>query len=1062
MEAFRRPNETAIEPSITTAVPSDQNTSVLQSFDSAPASTGIPWVFSPAPGSEDGSQTSVRTSLSSEFPMSNPELYINLMLRNDEAVDDNPQSSTNLPSFIGASNLFETLREKSPFRDVCTGTKHRLGFRNLWELQRLAGVLGLTPRDMLNELRRAGISSADNYDKFWKVCRAISKDKKCQLPEKISSVAWNSASNSFFSNESCQQSVYLSGALKYRPMDADGVFDFELRPFTLDKSCRFHRKFGPSRFMVVSMPSLVSKLPSHLDTQDVRDRLIEEVSQWLASEHHLLGRKWKAFFLEPDKRSRTGIGDPGSNSETAAPGHRIHFFALTGDDIPTDKWMTFDQFISWHIPFHQNLSSTSLKLFQRVHLGLSKTAASIPIDASHFRRLADPKDHAIMNDGCARMSMTLAKAICQSLALREVPSAFQARVGGAKGLWMVVPDPDFDDLGEDGICLEIADSQLKIKPHPKDDCAADKEKRTFDVCDWSRMPKPAYLSTQLLTILEERGVPRHVLAQLLRTDMETQYKELQEVIADGARLRGWVASTGSYPKDPLELNWTKAWPENKAKRAIMLIEHGMDPSSLSILLDLLRELLAADLSRYVDRVQIRVPCSTYLFCIPDPYHVLQPDEVHLKFSDIWKDNVSAFSESYVQGMDVLVARLPARLPSDIQRRKAVWRPELQHFKDVIVFPTTGHTPLADLLSGGDYDGDKPWVCWDPQVVQHFENAELPSLPKKEELLLDKNKKVADFFTEKSDANRRGHRMEKFMAHCFDFNLQKSLLGQCSNEHDALVYHEGNTSKPNAILLAALCSYLVDSTKQGFLLSQDAFDKLRSKVSPVQRAKPAYQSEAAPGKPKWSNINDYLKFWIASEDKERILADFQRRWPSHTTKNRILLRPYDSIVHVLRKHGLTEKDRESFDRVDEQLANIKSHWMGFWGKRDRDRVKMSAKEASHFEDMITELVRLFRQIEAPAICCSCADSPRSQVSTDQAQWPLLRASWVYRKYPNSSLPWHLAANELCQLSAEADPSGCRRVVNSVYCALKSDKKMAEKLCQQDRGMSFEESLAELHA
>ena len=43
---------------------------------------------------------------------------------------------------------------------------------------------------------------------------------------------------------------------------------------------------------------------------------------------------------------------------------------------------------------------------------------------------------------------------------------------------------------------------------------------------------------------------------------------------------------------------------------------------------------------------------------------------------------------------------------DQQKVHAVVNPKLSRLKDVIVFSTKGSTPLADILSGGDYDGDK--------------------------------------------------------------------------------------------------------------------------------------------------------------------------------------------------------------------------------------------------------------------------------------------------------------------------------------------------------------------
>lgn len=56
--------------------------------------------------------------------------------------------------------------------------------------------------------------------------------------------------------------------------------------------------------------------------------------------------------------------------------------------------------------------------------------------------------------------------------------------------------------------------------------------------------------------------------------------------------------------------------------------------------------------------------------------------------------------------DVLVTRNPCLHPGDLQKFRAVNVPELSHLSDVIVFPTNGKRPSADLMSGGDLDGDK--------------------------------------------------------------------------------------------------------------------------------------------------------------------------------------------------------------------------------------------------------------------------------------------------------------------------------------------------------------------
>ena len=67
----------------------------------------------------------------------------------------------------------------------------------------------------------------------------------------------------------------------------------------------------------------------------------------------------------------------------------------------------------------------------------------------------------------------------------------------------------------------------------------------------------------------------------------------------------------------------------------------------------------------------------------------------------------------IVGTEVMVTRNPCLHPGDLQKFKAVDVPEFYDLVDCIVFSTQGSRPSADLMSGGDLDGDK---CKDCQVL----------------------------------------------------------------------------------------------------------------------------------------------------------------------------------------------------------------------------------------------------------------------------------------------------------------------------------------------------------
>jgi RNA-dependent RNA polymerase len=69
----------------------------------------------------------------------------------------------------------------------------------------------------------------------------------------------------------------------------------------------------------------------------------------------------------------------------------------------------------------------------------------------------------------------------------------------------------------------------------------------------------------------------------------------------------------------------------------------------------------------------------------------------------------------IQGV-CIVGRNPSLHPGDIRVVLAVENPRLHHLKDVVVFPSTGDRPVANMLSGGDLDGDEFFVIWDRTVI----------------------------------------------------------------------------------------------------------------------------------------------------------------------------------------------------------------------------------------------------------------------------------------------------------------------------------------------------------
>ena len=69
--------------------------------------------------------------------------------------------------------------------------------------------------------------------------------------------------------------------------------------------------------------------------------------------------------------------------------------------------------------------------------------------------------------------------------------------------------------------------------------------------------------------------------------------------------------------------------------------------------------------------------------------------------------------------------LGQRLSIFVAVSSSVFTTQLQPLclKDVIVLSTRGSRAPADQMSGGDYDGDEAWICWDERLVNTFSPSE---------------------------------------------------------------------------------------------------------------------------------------------------------------------------------------------------------------------------------------------------------------------------------------------------------------------------------------------------
>ena len=289
--------------------------------------------------------------------------------------------------------------------------------------------------------------------------------------------------------------------------------------------------------------------------------------------------------------------------------------------------------------------------------------------------------------GCARISRAAARAVTDMLGLGDIPSAFQGRIAGGKGMWMVdaTDEKQKDAEGEVNFWIELTSSQLKFEPHPIDTYAPEAGRLTFEVNTYSRKLTSTFLNFQWMTILVDRGVPYKVFATLLEEDLAAKVGEIEAAMDHPSSVRKWLQDTSSSfegravgtvgPGGIPDSNSSRIkecidvsqGSDYLASRYAKVTQSGFNPKNCNYLKDLLYTEAYEYCYRIENSLKIGLGRSTSVLMIADPLAVLDEGEVHLGFSSLFRDPKSGWTDNMLHDLDVLVARSPALLPSDVQK-----------------------------------------------------------------------------------------------------------------------------------------------------------------------------------------------------------------------------------------------------------------------------------------------------------------------------------------------------------------------------------------------------------
>ncbi|KAK3322996.1 RNA dependent RNA polymerase-domain-containing protein [Apodospora peruviana] len=922
---------------------------------------------------------------------------------------------------------------------------HNVPFGIAWELTRIClhCNVDLNHKDLHYDPAWA----TQRMMEIWKSLREHDLFRGKPFPEKPSAEAFAAAALGTF--ESKGNAIVLSATLDFNPEKTGPLFLVDLKPLKLDQGCRLTRRFGPDRFFEILIPSPTAQSAPAI----VKEGGSEQVIRWLTqAPHSLVGRKWQAFYTKdagyrkPAKEFRLG--------PDAKPvfKDRVHFFAEGGHnflpavnravvpaDEPANQRSEFkvSQMLNWLLEIEKNEEQPHLKLFSRIQLGLSKTFPSVVFEPGQIINQPDDIKSPIgkvMNDGIGRMSRNVARKIRDVLGISDIPSAVQGRLGPAKGMWLM----DVRDTGDED-WIETYPSQRKWNC----DCL-DVHQRTLEVRSVASELKSAGLNLQFLPVFEDRAKDkaqmRQAIATRLTNDLQRQFDGQKEAFKRPIQFRQWMIENFNSRSDRVNrghVPFLAGLPENKGEIMNFLLNSGFDPKKQKYLQESAWELQKQKCDILKTKLNIKVGRSAYIYMVIDFWGVLEENEVHIGFSNKFRDEMDGSSYTLVADCDVLVARSPAHFVSDVQKVRAVFKSELHALKDVIVFSAKGNIPLADKLSGGDYDGDIAWVCWDPDIVDSFVNADVPEQPDLSRYMrkdkttfgeLVQNQSQSQIGPFKSCSQARDKAVYEMIGKSFQFAMQPNLLGICTNFKERLCYHNNSVSNRAAVILSTLVGNLVDQSKQGIIFNEESWNELR-KIELRVAAKqfvddPAYKSDVWTGQEQPRHIIDYLKFCVAKPAIDRELQAFHEAMNSKSSQkddadaahywDPDLASYYENFYNVAEtskstkgllnclKNKIGEVDRlwktamgsKNDTQYPAKVIQVYEHWRAI---TPRDIIKNGTKVDSR-------MVQLLEQ----------AHLPDPELST----WALLKASTAFKMYYNNNyrFVWQMAGRQLAFIKA----------------------------------------------
>ncbi|KAJ8087712.1 hypothetical protein PM082_006548 [Marasmius tenuissimus] len=327
------------------------------------------------------------------------------------------------------------------------------------------------------------------------------------------------------------------------------------------------------------------------------------------------------------------------------------------------------------------------KRAKRIGLLFSEAQVDFQLDPQRIADIPDIKmGDELFSDGCGLMSKRLAVLVAKNkrIIFREVrytPCVFQIRYLGYKGVLMLHPPLDAPNQP----LAQFRKSMKKFNTTTN---------TTFSVVDYSRPYAFGRLNNDVIVLLSSLGITN------------------EKLIAKQQEYHTWITEASS---DPVKaFTFLSSMEEYGLAEKVLL--NGLDDPEVQ---RGVRSKQAKEVASFKgekngkNRARMIVHKSRLLFGVCDPFGVLKEGEVHIRITAARKG-----ASTPIHG-DVLVVRNPCLHPGDCLKLRAASYDKLSHLVDCIVFASVAKPEkhaAPSMSSGGDLDGDKYFVCWDPDLV----------------------------------------------------------------------------------------------------------------------------------------------------------------------------------------------------------------------------------------------------------------------------------------------------------------------------------------------------------